>query len=201
MKKHFSYLIGSLVFIAALAGARLADAGPFSAVKDLGETLTDTKEGWDKGSKKVKYKISKKRGKIYYKTSTSNPVTGEWGTQMTCENPSSSTCRDGKDHFANCMNQTKNYYYRLLAAHLETRLANMQNLSDSRRKELEDDIASIKGAVETGIVIDPDPKDPQRWLGWLSREDRTELNRLNSKYVREVSDDCQARFGTMGQFK
>ncbi len=194
-------LAGIMAFMGVLAGARLVGAGPFSKVKNLGESLVDTKDEWDRGADKVRYAIAKKRGKIYYKTITTNPVTGEWGTQATCEDQKSLTCRRGQDHFANCMHQIENYYYRLVAAHFEKKLADGKDLSDVQRKELEEDLASVKEAIDTGRVIDANPRDPKRWMFKISSKDREEINRLNSKYIQEVYKDCEERFGVMGRYK
>ena len=133
-------------------------------------------------------------------TKTDNPIKGEWGTQVTCEGPNSATCANGMDDIANCMHQTKGYYYRLVAANLEEKFKNDQNMSDEQRKDMQADIASVKDAINTGNVVDPDPNNSQRWLKDLTDEDQMEINRTNSKYMREVHDDCEARFGGMSRY-
>ena len=138
--------------------------------------------------------------KTFEKTKTTNPITGDWGTQVTCAGPNTATCANGMDNLVNCMHQTQGYYYRLVAANLEEKLQTGENLSAQERKDLEADIASVKDAINTGKVVDPDPKNPQCWLTRLSDADQQEINGTNNKYMREVHDDCDARFGGMSQY-
>lgn len=132
-------------------------------------------------------------------TKTDNPIKGTWGGQVTCAGPNSATCANGLDDYANCMHQTKGYYYRLVAEVLENKLKN-NNLSDEERKNLEADIVSVKAAIETGNVVDPDPQNPQRWFKKLTKEDQKSINGTNGKYMKEVHDDCEARFGGMARY-
>ncbi len=132
-------------------------------------------------------------------TKTSNPIKGTWGNQITCAGANSATCANGLDDYANCMNQTKGYYYRLVADNLETKLKS-GNFSEQEQKDLEVDIASVKDAVDTGRVNDPDPQNPQRWFKHLSKEDQMQINGTNSKYMNEVHTDCESRFGGMSRY-
>jgi len=132
-------------------------------------------------------------------TPTTNPIKGEWGNQVTCAGPNSATCQNGLDSMVNCMHQSKGYWYRLVAANLEGRLGD-QDLTDEDRAMLQADIASLKDAVNTDKVIDPDPQYPQRYMAWLTDEDQQEIQKINSKYMNEVRDDCDARFGGMARY-
>ena len=135
----------------------------------------------------------------FEKTKTTNAITGDWGTQFTCEG-NSSTCANGLDDMANCMHQGKGYYYRVVAANLQNRLDTDKDLTGDDKITIKEDIASVKGAIETDKVVDPDPAYPQRWLAWLSKEDQQQTIQTNSKYMKEVHDDCEARFGGMTRY-
>jgi hypothetical protein len=135
--------------------------------------------------------------KVHKLTKTTNPVKGEWGTQVTCEGPNSATCQNGLDDLVNCMNQSKGYYFRLLANHFETQLNENAPADDQERADIEADIASLNEAVYSGQVVDPDPDNPQRYLQRLSKEEQIEINKMNSKYMKEVREDCDERFGGM----
>lgn len=132
-------------------------------------------------------------------TKTSNPIQGTWGDQVTCSGPNSATCQNGMDNLVNCMHQSKGYYYRLIAANLEEK-AKDPDWSPEDLSMLQADIGSVKAAVETDKVIDPDPNEPQRYLTFLSQEEQNEIVRVNAKYAKEVHDDCDKRFGGMSQY-
>ncbi len=136
-------------------------------------------------------------GDRFAKTQTTNVITGEWGNQVTCAGPNTATCQNGMDNLVNCMHQTKGYYYRLVAAKLQGRLDSDPDLTQDDRSMLTEDIVSLNDAVETDKVVDPDPEYPQRWFAWLDKEDQTEIQKANSKYMNEVRADCDKRFGGM----
>lgn len=133
-------------------------------------------------------------------TPTSNPIKGEWGTQVTCAGANSATCQNGMDNIMNCTHQSKGYFYRLVANNLNQRLQTDQELSEEDKKMLKEDIASVTAAIKTDKVIDPDPKEPQRYLSWLNENEQKEIQQLNLKYINEVRKDCDERFGGMARY-
>jgi hypothetical protein len=132
-------------------------------------------------------------------TKTTNPIKGTWGNQVTCAGPNTATCANGMDNMVNCMHQTKGYYYRLVADTLQKKL-NAGDLDGGSKADLEADIKAVQGAIDSGN----NPVDPagtqQRWLQRLTSEDQQKINQANSKYMREVHDDCDKRFGGMSQY-
>lgn len=133
-------------------------------------------------------------------TPTTNPIKGEWGTQVTCAGPNSATCQNGMDNIMNCMNQSRGYFYRLVEADLNLRLEQDKELTKEEKDMLKEDIASVKAAIKTDKVVDPDPETPQRYLSWLAEEDQQEIQKLNLKYISEVRKDCDDRFGGMSRY-
>lgn len=131
-------------------------------------------------------------------TPTTNPIKGTWGDQVTCAGPNSATCQNGMDNLVNCMHQSKGYYFRLLADNLEKKLKD--DYAEEDLVLLKEDIESVKAAIETGQVVDADPNERQRYLSWLNEEDQQEINAVNIKYINEVRQDCDQRFGGMSQF-
>ena len=131
-------------------------------------------------------------------TETTNPIKGTWGDQVTCAGPNSATCMNGMDNLVNCAHQSKGYYFRIVADKLEQKLK--EDYTDEDRALLEQDVASVKEAIETGTVVDADPNERSRWLSWFSDEEQKEINGINIKYVNEVREDCDKRFGGMSQF-
>ncbi|MBP9855122.1 MAG: hypothetical protein KBD53_09685 [Candidatus Omnitrophica bacterium] len=151
-------------------------------------------------NKKVANSATPEPSNKFALTETTNPIKGEWGSQVTCAGPNSATCQNGMDDIINCTHQSKGYFYRLVAANLQGRLDNDAELSDDERILLEEDIASLKAAVETDKVVDPDPEYPQRYMGWLTDEDQQEIQKVNIKYINEVRTDCDNRFGGMSRY-
>jgi hypothetical protein len=133
-------------------------------------------------------------------TKTNNPVKGAWGTQEKTCTHNSATCAQGTVDFTNCIHQTKGYYYRLVAFTLQNRIDTDPELTEDDRAMLKEDIASLQQAVETDKVIDPDPEYPQRYLAWLSEDDQHQIQKLNSKYMNEVRQDCDDRFGGLARY-
>jgi hypothetical protein len=133
-------------------------------------------------------------------TKTKNPIKGEWGDQVTCAGPNTATCQNGMVNLVNCMHQAKGYWYRLVAANLQGRLDTDPDLADEDRAMLEEDIASLNEAVKTDKVVDPDPEYPQRYMAWLTEEDQQDIQKMNSKYMNEVRNDCDNRFGGMARY-
>ncbi len=155
---------------------------------------SDTTEGKTKSKKKSK---SASQGQFEL-TPTTNPIKGTWGNQVTCEGPNSATCMNGMDNLVNCSHQTKGYFFRLLADKLEQKL--QEDYEPADLVLLQEDVDMVKKAIETGVVVDVDPNERHRHLSWLSDEEQQELNALNIKYVNEVREDCDKRFGGMSQF-
>jgi len=161
------------------------------------------------GSKLPKPKAKNKNDEVATETSaegfeltkTNNPIKGEWGTQKKACAVNSATCQNGLTDFSNCMHQTKGYYFRLIAANLESRLDD-QDLTEEDRSMLTEDIASLNDAVanETDQIVDPDPEYPSRYMAWLTDEDQHELQKLNGTYMNEVRQDCDNRFGGMARY-
>ncbi len=131
-------------------------------------------------------------------TETTNPIKGTWGDKVTCSGPNSVTCQNGMDNLVNCSHQTKGYYFRLLADNLEQKLK--EDYAEEDLVLLREDIQSVKAAIDSDVVVDADPNERSRYLSWLSDDDQKEINGLNIKYVNEVRDDCDKRFGGMSQF-
>ncbi len=133
-------------------------------------------------------------------TPTSNPIKGEWGTQVTCAGPNSATCQNGMDNIVNCTHQSKGYFYRLIVAKLNERLQTDKELTQEDLGMLKADIASVTAAIKTDTVIDPDPNEPQRYLSWLNEEEQQDIQKTNLKYIDEVRKDCDNRFGGMARY-
>lgn len=166
----------------------------------VGSALKKGSSGSSQGTSEGKPKRTSKSGSQnqFPLTETTNPIKGTWGDQVTCAGPNSATCQNGMDNLVNCMHQSKGYYFRLLAENLEKKLKD--DYAEEDLVLLKEDIESVKAAIETGEVVDADPNERQRYLSWLNNEDQQELNAVNIKYINEVRDDCDKRFGGMSQF-
>ena len=200
MKRIVGHIAAVSIVVMGLSFALPASAGFLDKLNDATRKLNDASQRMDQASQQV----PKRSGNIgtatkFEKTKTTNAVTGEWGDQVTCAGPNSATCQNGMDNLMNCMHQAKGYYFRLVAANLEEKSKD-PNWSVDERAMLQADIKSVKDAIQTDNVVDPDPNEPQRWLTYLSPEEQQELNRVNAKYAKEVHDDCDKRFGGMSQF-
>lgn len=126
-------------------------------------------------------------------------IKGEWGHQVTCEH-NSVTCGNGLDQMANCMHQTKNYFYRVAAAALQQKLDKEHNLSARDRSSLRVDIAKVRRAIETGHVAGPDARSSEHWMTWLSQDDQQAVQQINSRYSSAVHKDCDARFASLSHY-
>jgi hypothetical protein len=204
MRKNRKIQIGLLMSVMVLGVATIASAGWMDKLNQATNKINQASQRMEQ-TNQMRNSLPRGSGNNgtatkFPKTPTDNPITGEWGEQVTCAGPNTATCQNGMDNLVNCMNQSKGYYYRLVAAKLEDGLNNTPDLSDQDRRDLQADIAAVKDGIKTSQVADPDPNNPQRWLSWLTDEDQQEINRLNSKYMREVHDDCDQRFGGMSQF-
>jgi hypothetical protein len=204
MKKNGKIQISLFIAIMVLTMVSTASAGWMDKLNQATEKINQASQRMEQ-TNQMRNSLPSRSGNNgtatkFSKTPTDNPLTGEWGTQVTCAGPNTATCQNGMDNLVNCMNQSKGYYYRLVAAKLEDGLNNTPDLSAQDRRDLKADIAAVKEAITTSQVVDPDPKNPQRWLSWLGEEDQQEINRLNSKYMNEVRTDCDTRFGGMSQF-
>ena len=205
MKKHYLFLIAGAVFLIHLLAAQSATAGFLDKINAATQKLEQATQKMNQASSQMeansqRMQTTQTQTQKFEKTKTTNAITGEWGNQVTCAGPNTATCQNGMDNLVNCMNQTKGYYYRLVTANLEEKLNSGQNLSPQDKKELEEDITSVKEAINTNQVTDPDPKNPQRWLLWLTDEDQQQINSTNVKYMNKVRQDCDKRFGGMSQF-
>jgi hypothetical protein len=198
MKKLIKYFI---VFL-SLSIPQFAHAGFLDKLNEATKKLENASQRMNQTSEQMENSAqqaqSQGTAKKFEKTKTTNPITGDWGNQVTCVG-NSATCANGMDDIVNCMHQAKGYYYRLVAAKLEEKRS-IKDLTDDERQELEADISSVKDAITTDRVVDPDPADPQRWLQKLTKDDQKQINGLNSKYSKEVREDCDARFGGMSRY-
>lgn len=187
------------VAVAVLGASQPANAGFLDKINAATQKINQASQQMEQRSQQLENaRATTQRATPQAKTKTTNPITGEWGTQKTCEH-NSATCQNGMDDLVNCMNQIKGYYYRLVAENLKTKLEE-QELSEEERIELEADIVSVEEAIATNTVVDPDPENPQRWLHRLSKDDQKQINGMNSKYMNEVRTDCDARFGGMARY-
>lgn len=164
----------------------------------VGSSLKKGNSDTTQGKSKTKKKSKGASQNEFELTPTTNPIKGTWGDQVTCAGPNSATCQNGMDNLVNCSHQTKGYYFRVLADKLEQKL--QEDYADEDLVLLQEDVESVKEAIETGQVVDADPNERHRYLSWLSDEEQQEINAINIKYVNEVREDCDKRFGGMSQF-
>lgn len=189
--------IGIMIACLMMAVAPRVEAGWLDSVNAATKKMEQATENMQRKSQAMQQNMRQRSAVQHAKTPTTNEITGDWGTQNTCDGPNSATCMNGMDDLMNCMHQTKGYFYRLISVNLEGQLENNKDLTAQQRKDMATDLEAVKAAVATGKIVEPDPDNRQRWLRWLSQEEDMEIQKQNIKYAQEVRTDCNDRFAGM----
>jgi hypothetical protein len=197
MKGAPRQVIGMTVALLVMTATARVEAGWMDKMNAAAKKMEQASQNIERKSQAMQQNMRQRNAVQHAKTPTTNEITGEWGTQNTCDGPNSATCMNGMDDLMNCMHQAKGYFYRLIAVNLEGQLADNKELTAQQRKDMAVDLEAVKAAVATGKIVEPDPNNRQRWLRWLSQEEDMEIQKQNIKYTQEVRADCNARFAGM----
>lgn len=105
---------------------------------------------------------------------------------------------DGLDIYTKCTDQAANVHDRLQAQVLRRRLrTNPGSFTAQQRKETEEDVVWLD--TPTPAQRKPHPK-PQRWLMVMTDDEQVEVNSTAGRYIEEVRQKCDAKYGGMSNF-